>query len=255
MKVKKITIIRKKPLFYMLVLSIMLSSCNVLYRPSNINTPMLTQQGETQFSAYIDHNLNLDVQTAFALTDNIGVIGNATLNNALIVDHYDVEFFVRPATFHLTPLMYQGELGIGYFTNIFGDKNFEIYGGAGMGNIPEYQDPFEALYSDDDNYLIENHTGVIYKYFIQSAIGNSVEFGKFHVERNLALRLSSVSIFDDRKYYVEPVLNFKFGEKLVRFTTSVGLSYPVYEVNQNSWKHVPLFYGLGVQLALDRLYE
>ncbi len=235
---------------------IFLSSCNVLYRPVPINTPMLSQQGETQFSAYLDHDMNFDFQTALAVTDNIGVIVNGGLYNSLALDWTETEFiFSRPHSLYLKPLLYHGELGLGYFGTFLEDKSFEVYGGAGLGNIPQYYDTFAAIYSDDYDPGVDLQSGVIYKYFVQSAVGNTIYFGKMRVERNLALRLSSVSIFGEYKYLAEPALSFKFGSKRVRFVTSVGLSYPIYEQNPNSWKHVPVFYGIGAQIAIGKLYD
>ncbi len=105
------------PFFLLLVLS----ACTSLYMPNVPNTPMLSTAGELNASGHISLRGNVSLNSAYAVTENFGVI----LNGAFINRDQ------RKKDFRQNML----EIGGGYF-NTFGPNNnriFEIYGGLGRG--------------------------------------------------------------------------------------------------------------------------
>jgi hypothetical protein len=100
---------------------LLLSACSSLYMPNVPNTPMLSSAGELNASGHISLRGNVSLNSAYAVTDNFGVI----LNGAFINRDQ------RKKDFSQTML----EIGGGYFTTFGPDNNriFEIYGGLGRG--------------------------------------------------------------------------------------------------------------------------
>ena len=95
------------------VISIM-TSCSPEYVPNMVNSPMLSNQGEFQASVATGTS-NFDAQTAFAITDNIGIMVNGSFGNETndSTDDYHKHAFI--------------EGGIGYFEKIGSKGRYEIY--------------------------------------------------------------------------------------------------------------------------------
>ncbi len=135
------------PIFSILILS----ACSSLYMPNVPNTPMLSTAGELNASGHISLRGNVSLNSAYAVSDNFGVI----LNGAFINRDQ------RKKDFSQTML----EMGGGYFTTFGPDNNriFEIYGGVGRGKS-------ERIYnkeSSNGSPLLERQEMVFSKGFIQ----------------------------------------------------------------------------------------
>ncbi len=110
-------------LFSLLIpLALFISSCSSLYMPNVPNTPMLSSKGEFSAGGHISLKGNLSFNSAYAFSENLGVI----LNGSLIDRSRDRKDFAQNLI----------EGGVGYFTK-FGSSNnriLEIYAGYGAGN-------------------------------------------------------------------------------------------------------------------------
>ncbi|GAA4315195.1 hypothetical protein [Nibribacter koreensis] len=105
-----------------LFLAIGASSCSSVYMPNVPNTPMLTSQGELSTSAHITLKGNASFNSAYAVTDHVGVlVSGAMMNNDS-----------RKKDFRHNLL----EAGGGYFTTFGPNQNriLEIYAGLGRGS-------------------------------------------------------------------------------------------------------------------------
>jgi len=107
---------------FLIGLTFFLSSCSSIYMPNVPNTPMLTTQGELHASGHLSLKGNSSLNTAFAVSENLGIIVNGSIVNR---DQKKKDFRQNLL-----------EVGAGYFTN-FGVENeriLEVYAGVGKGN-------------------------------------------------------------------------------------------------------------------------
>jgi len=107
------------PITFMILL--FLNSCSSLYMPNVPNTPMLSTQGELHASGHISLKGNASLNTAYAVSNNFGVILNGSFMNRE----------QRKKDFRQNMI----EMGGGYFTTFGPSDNriLEIYGGLGKG--------------------------------------------------------------------------------------------------------------------------
>lgn len=110
-----------KNIFSAFGLLLTLSSCSSLYMPNVPNTPMLSQKGELHASGHISLKGNASLNTAYAVSNNFGLI----LNGAFINRDQ------RKKDYRQNLL----EIGGGYFTTFGPESNriLEIYAGLGRG--------------------------------------------------------------------------------------------------------------------------
>lgn len=111
------------PFYYFLLLtSILVSSCSSIYIPNVPNTPMLTKAGELHASGHISLKGNVSVNSAYALGDHLGVLFGGSLMNS----NTSKKDFKQNLI----------EMGTGYFTTFGADNKriLEVYAGYGKGN-------------------------------------------------------------------------------------------------------------------------
>jgi hypothetical protein len=117
-----------------IVLTILIFSCTPLYVPNSRNAPMFRQRGEFQTSGAIGNGI--EVQAAYALTNHLGIVGNALFLDRKISERF---YFSNSGT-NIRHTFFEG--GIGYFKN-YETTVFEMYAGYGRGDC----------YSDDDSFF------------------------------------------------------------------------------------------------------
>ncbi|MBC7915536.1 MAG: hypothetical protein H7Y07_15605 [Pyrinomonadaceae bacterium] len=103
-------------------LTLLFSACSSLYMPNVPNTPMLSTTGELHASGHVSLKGNASLNTAYAVSDNLGVI----LNGSFINREQNKKDFSQNLL----------EIGAGYFTS-FGVENeriLEVYAGVGRGS-------------------------------------------------------------------------------------------------------------------------
>ena len=111
-------------------LLLLMSACSSLYMPNVPNTPMLSTQGELHASGHISLRGNASLNTAYAISNNFGVI----LNGAFINRDQ------RKKDYRQNML----EIGGGYFSTFGPEDNriLEIYAGFGKGKSERIYDEF-----------------------------------------------------------------------------------------------------------------
>jgi hypothetical protein len=101
--------------------SLLFASCSSVYMPNVPNTPMLSANGELHASGHVSLKGNVSLNTAYAVSDHIGVLANGSfMKSETSKKDFDQSLF---------------EGGVGYF-DTFGPDNsriFELYAGMGTG--------------------------------------------------------------------------------------------------------------------------
>lgn len=134
----------KKHLIAVLLLGLgWCSACRTVYTPNTVHNPLLQEKGE--FKGMIAPN---NLQAAYALTENIGIMANGYYNS---FTSDDKDFHNRGKAL---------ELGIGYFNNAPNNITYELYGGAGMFNVKM-----------DESAGAKNFNANATKLFLQPGIG------------------------------------------------------------------------------------
>ncbi len=112
-----------------------LSACSSVYMPNVPNSPMLSAKNEVHASGHISLKGNVNINTAYAVSDHIGVLFNGSfVNQARRKKDFSQDLV---------------EVGGGYFTT-FGDDNsriLEFYGGFGTAST-------QRVYRTFDNDLL-----------------------------------------------------------------------------------------------------
>jgi len=112
----------KNPVLILAILSGVISSCSSLYMPNVPNTPMLTSTGELHAAGHLSLKGNASLNTAYAISDNLGLI----LNGSVINRNRSKKDFNQNLL----------EIGAGYFTTfgVENDRILEVYAGVGRGH-------------------------------------------------------------------------------------------------------------------------
>ncbi|MFP4555339.1 MAG: hypothetical protein ACLFNU_00585 [Bacteroidales bacterium] len=213
--------------------AVFLTSCKTAYYPKGYNSPMLNNKNEIQISGVLGIG-NMELQTAYAATDNIGVM----LNASTFRETREVDEQIFDERRNLI------EAGVGYYGKFGTMGKFEIFGGGGLGLIPA--DFRNVSYTYDGTQI-----ATMTNFFIQPAIG----LGSEVVDFSGVSRFSIVTINNEANVFFEPGLTIKLGYKSVRFVGGLGVSVPFKETNALTWDHNPFIMSLGVMVNLNRLYE
>ncbi len=226
----------KNSLYIAFILAI-LSSCSPEYIPNMVNSPMLSNQGEFQ-ATIATGTSNFDAQTAFAITDNIGIMVNGSYGNETndSTDDFHKHTFI--------------EGGIGYYNKI-GDKGrYEIYGGFGTGSVEGFFE--DALF--DSEITNANYN----RFFVQPGIGMSTGIfdGSFS-PRFVLIQMNPQGtgfVSGDYNVFVEPVFTSKVGFKWVKFVAQVGFSIPFGD-DQVNFNYQSFIMNVGLNLNIGRKYD
>ncbi len=207
---------------------ILIPGCAPMYVPNVVNTPMLSNKGE--FHANVNTGTSgFDPQLSYAITDNIGVMLNASIENRNrdSTDSHHRHKFI--------------EFAAGYYTKFAELGRFETYVGYGRGSI-------NAHY---DFVLWESFSDVKYnRIFVQPAIGISTKW----FDGSFAMRIAYVDIFQSgyRKdgIFMEPIVTVKFGYDYFKIVSQMGYSLPA--DNYVSFDYEPFMFSVGIQVTLGR---
>ncbi len=203
-------------IFSIVLTGLILSSCSSLYLPNVPNTPMLRNKGEFNVDGHIGLKGNISANTAYAVSDHIGVI----FSGAYVDQVKDKRDFTSDFM----------EIGAGYFTT-FGEQKervLEIYGGFGFGNS-------RRVYKDltfDGPVVTEIQDASLSKAFAQVNFSKNKKkdlnlFGsKFPLSYGTAIRINYMSMRDftinninaplESNVFIEPIFftRMKIGKNL-----------------------------------------
>lgn len=210
-------------------------SCSPEYIPNVANTPMFDGKGELQANIVAGAS-GTDIQAAYAITDNIGIMANTSFLNQVSDTSDD---------FHKHSIY---ELGVGYYGDISDYGRFEIYGGYGGGKLEGY---------DENNIFDDAVTDATFsKLFIQPSFGLKSKY----FDGNLGTRLSMVKINyshnpEDIKEgftpFLEPVLTGRLGIENIKLISQIGLSFPLTE--EHSFDYQPIIFSIGLHFKINTL--
>ncbi len=226
-----------KHFLYLVFVFVVLSSCSPEYIPNMVNSPMFSNAGEFQATVATGTS-NFDAQTAFAITDNIGIMVNGSFGNETndSTDDFHKHTFI--------------EGGIGYYNKI-GDKGrYEIYGGFGTGSVEGFFE--DALF--DSEITNANYN----RFFVQPGIGMSTGIfdGSFSPRFVLIQMNPQGTDITSGSYnvFIEPVFTSKVGFKWVKFVAQVGFSVPFGD-DQVNFNYQSFIMNVGLNLNIGRKYE
>lgn len=219
-------------IFLINIAALLLASCKIAYYPTSFNAPMMSSKGDAQIAGAIGVG-NLEIQTAYALTDNLG----AMINGSYFSEVKELTINDQVQKVQLSHNYIEG--GLGNFGSIGKIGRYELFVGGGIGTVPA---DFRNTYFDG------SQTANMTKFFIQPALGmrtNMLDFAG-------VVRLSSIKINNETNYFAEPGVVLKLGYKAVKFYANAGLSLPYHNSGSQSWDHNFFIIGLGVQVNIKR---
>ena len=221
---------------FIVVLTIVFTSCSPEYVPNMVNSPMFNNQGEFQATIAAGNN-SFDAQTAIAVTNNIGIMVNGSYGNETSDSSND---------FHKHSFI---EAGIGYYEIFKGKFRYEIYGGYGFGEVEGYFE--DALFDEEITNTRYN------RFFIQPGIGVSTRIfdGSFSPRFVLVQMDTKGAYFGTAQFntFFEPVITTKIGSKYLKFIAQFGISLPVGNQELN-FDYQFLIFNFGLNFNLGRKY-
>lgn len=195
--------------------------CAPVYLPNVVNTPMLSDKGELQAAIYTGVS-GFDPQFAYAITDHLGVMLNASFAN-LSKDNND----------NLKKYQFI-ETGVGYYTKIKESGRFETFGGLGYANLN----------------LLNSNNIYSYRFFIQPSIGAVSDFFDGSFSTRFVLLSISKDNFNYKNFFIEPVITAKVGYKFIKAVFQIGLSLPLHS-SSPSYECQPLLFSIGLQAKIN----
>lgn len=150
------------------VVLLFLSSCSTaLYTPNTLMSPQLAHKGHAKLAASYG-NFGSNLNTAYGLTNDIGLMLNAGLHNH---ERTTTSIFSTPQQTVRNHNEQMIEAGLGYYKILDGKGRwrFDFYGGGGVGRVSE-RVPSNPLLQIDGDYR---------KFFLLSGIGFNTNFVDF----------------------------------------------------------------------------
>lgn len=217
------------------------SACRTVYSPNVVNNPLLQEKNELKAS--VGPN---DLQAAYAITENIGLMVNGYLN------HYtsdDKDFHNKGKAI---------EFGVGYFNKTQTGLLYEVYAGAGRFNVKM-----------DESNKTKNFQSDATRFFLQPGIGWTHRY----FEVGLASRLSMIdynnpaitgySPQEQRDYhfesltlkphvFLEPALTVRGGYKWVKLQAQYGRAF---KLSKNELNFEDNIGSVGLVFNLAQWYK
>lgn len=220
-----------RQIFLSIGVMLILNSCTLLYIPNTVNTPLLSNKNEFQASVYTGTS-GFDAQTAFAVTDNVGIMLNGSFANRTSDS---------TSNFHKHKFV---ELGVGYYTKINdGNGRFEVFGGGGLGDVQGKYSIWSSTYSASVSTT---------RFFIQPTVGATSDV----FDGSFSTRFVMVNLHNDvnsiNGMFIEPVLTGKVGYKNLKGVMQVGVSLPLLEYGGIPFDYQPLLISFGLNLNLGK---
>jgi len=222
---------------------IFMFSCAPVYRPTTVNTPMLSEAGEAKVSVFTGIHGN-DVQASVAVTDQIAFLGSFNY-----IDRVDdsTDNYTKHQMFEFAP---------GYYSRFGENGIIELYAGYGNGKAKYFS---EWWFIDDNSSFVKAD---YHKFFIQPTIG----FKRKHFEIGFSNRLTMVRYYNLRTEttghrlrhsslkatFWEPAVSIGAGTEVVKFQGQMGLSFPMSKYD-NDFQSDPFMFSVGVSFNLGRL--
>ncbi|HNQ82029.1 MAG TPA: hypothetical protein PLW31_11145 [Bacteroidales bacterium] len=238
-----------------LIITILLPCCIPCYYTPNVqNVPLFNSRNQANFTAgyrFGTYSRGWDIQSAYSITDHIGVMGNyqhfgaqyTEWNNGTAVfdnGHFKGDYF---------------EFGAGYYTLIPKEFIFESYAGTGWGKVTnEFSYQF---------YPVESAVNYN-RYFVQPSIGwRHSHIGLAFSTRFCVVHYTRYKMIDPQNTYdinelmglehnpcwlLEPAFTFRGGGRIVKFQVQACLSFPL---NNKEINYDPFSFSFGVVAMIN----
>ena len=214
-----------------IILSLFLTSCYV-YVPNVINAPLLSNKGEVQANLNIGES-GFDPQISAAVSDYVGVMVNGSFrfnnNNSTTGEIHN---FV--------------EAGAGYYTKFENIGRFEIYGGAGVGNLTANNANFWT--STEPEIHVKT-----FRLFLQPDIGVKTNYFEASFAPRLVLLNLDMGRENSTNFFIEPAITVKGGAKNIKIVFQAGCSIPTGMYYDNFYD--PLIMSVRIQGTFGRKTE
>ena len=218
-----------KTILYLFFIVTMAISCAPAYTPNIVNTPLLSKEGEFQASVGTGTS-GIDPQFAYAITENIGIMLNASYANRsdtnLANKNYHKHSFA--------------EAGFGYTLHMGNAGRFEVYGGGGVGKV-------NAIFNQDVFYGRADATYT--RIFIQPSIGATTDVfdGAFTTRLIFVNVNNSNPLLNSNRFdpFLEPTLTAKVGWRYIKMMFQLGFSVPLTN-NYRNYNYQPFMFSIGL---------
>jgi len=155
------------------------------------------------------------------------------------------------------------EIGAGYFNSAKdNDFNFEVYGGAGIGEIefkPREDYTQDYFYAKNARLFIQPALGFSKKIF---DFAFSIRFShlnyfdsvtsNYQYDPNASLQENNLKILENSNYtFVEPAITFRIGWKYVKFHTQMVVPYQIGGRNINHQGNI----NVGIHVNIAKRYK
>lgn len=206
-----------------------------VYIPNSINTPLLKEKGGINVG-YNRSFAGHDIQTSYAISNNIGLMINGTYFSNVYKNHHRKHKFA--------------EFGIGYLSNP--NKYFvgEIYIGAGLGSNSINEGIFKLFGPAEE---VDVNASYI-RFFLQPIFGAGTEI----FDGGFSMRMCYIDfykinhsniVFPREKILFEPVFFIRFGPPVFKFQTQFGLSFTPFQEQDIYYEE--LIFGCGFNIILN----
>jgi hypothetical protein len=233
MRTQNHRLLKDKKLMYFvyfagIIITALQTGCYV-YVPNVVNTPLLSNKGEVQANLNIGES-GFDPQIAVAVTNNAGLMLNGSFrfndNNSTTGEIHN---FI--------------EAGAGYYTKFEEIGRFELYGGAGIGNLRARNNDFWTYIGPE----IEVNT---LRLFIQPNVGVKTDYFEAALAPRLVLLNLDIGKETKTNILIEPTITAKGGFKNVKLVFQWGISVPFGNHIDNFYD--PFIVSIGIQGAFGR---
>jgi hypothetical protein len=238
-----------------LFLAVLLSSCSHYYYVPNVqNVPLFKEKDEFRISAHYgggDESVTGEIQTAYAITDKIGVAANymhASGGNVSENDFGKGNYF---------------EGAVGYFKPVSKSGVFEVYGGlGGGGQHHEYQNHYDLSFSGDADLscfkiyvqpaygLTFNWLDVAFSTRLSRVSYTNIEYSIYE-NPNIVNELESLS--GKGHFFIEPGITLRGGWKNIK--AQVQYVYSGYLNNPKLYTFEEGHISIGLYIAIAKRYK
>ncbi len=238
-----------KNIFIMLLIIPVVGCAPEFYAPNRINIPELRNKGDIRVSAATGY-LQFEALMAYAITNNIGIIGNyasygQSTNSRGFQEAGGGGF----------------EIGGGYFKSK-GNFIFENYGTIGFGNFYNKKEFLSNAYPDDDGKLISDFTKISlqssitfqHEYFSISGACRYTNLTYNDIQGNYSqynINLGSYLRSNPIQGFIEPAIQIGAGYKNVRLNLQIQSSYHLGHMSNFYYNDYNL--SAGIQLSFPAI--
>lgn len=242
----------KPSIYAILSIIAVLASCAPAYIPNKANVGFFKEKGELH-GEIATGTSGYDPQVAYAATDHIAVVANASFRNS----PFESKVSVGEESFTYTGKKKHQiyEMGIGYYDTNDSGLTFEVIGGYGMGRVSDMEVSGLNFRMTNKNTLklVDGETALLSadfkKWFIQPTIGithENVDFGVTSKFSNVRMTILNERYND---WFFEPVATLRFGIESVKLTSQLGISIPMSGEINYVWQ--PFMFSMGIMVDVN----